>query len=56
MLNLDVAELAKSLDVAELGKSLVALDESTGIYLLKSPKANAASTTQQPQLLGCIEH
>ncbi len=60
MLCLGVAELAKSfggldLGVAELAKSFGGLDESTGIYRLKSPKAYAASATQEPQLLGWVQ-
>jgi len=39
------------LGAAELAKSVGGLDESTGIYLLNSPKAYAASDTQEPQLL-----
>ncbi len=38
--------------VAELAKSFGGQDKSTEIYLLKSPKAYAASATQEPQLLG----
>ena len=39
------------LGVAELAKSVGGLGESTGIYLLKSPKSYVASATQEPQLL-----
>ena len=46
----------RNLGVAELAKSFGGLDESTGTYLLKLPKAYAASATQEPQLLGGKKH